>query len=210
MVFEDKATLLVDYNHLLSHDPELAQALEAHYYRVEKYLRLALRQSLEASLGAAGADFLVKLQEKRTELGVGFYNFPRVVNIRMMRADRIGRLSAVAGKGGREGGREGGEGRLRLPQTPDRPPTFTHLSLPPSLPPFLLQAPSPVPATCAPSSTWVLSAAASVKPTIMGSSSNSLTPPLLVVPHLPVLLARGEEEEEGEEEEGLGGGMGGC
>ncbi|KAM3571840.1 hypothetical protein VYU27_006138 [Nannochloropsis oceanica] len=104
MVLEDRATLLVDYNHLRSHDPELAQALEAHYYRVEMYLRLALRQSLEAALGAAGADFLVKLKEKRTELGVGFYNFPRVVNIRMLRADRIGRLSAVAGREG--GGKE--------------------------------------------------------------------------------------------------------
>lgn len=115
MVLEDKATLFVDYNHLLSHDPELAQALEAHYYRVEMYLRLALRQSLEAALGAAGADFLVKLKEKRTELGVGFYGFPRVVNIRMLRADRIGRLSAVAGREGRERREEeeGGRGRTR-------------------------------------------------------------------------------------------------
>lgn len=108
MVAGDKSMLPVDYAHLASHDPELAQAVEAHYYRVDKFLRLGLRQAVEATMGAVGAEYLNRLHEKRTVLSVGFQNFPRVVNIRMMRADRIGRLSAVAG---RAGGRDSGRGR---------------------------------------------------------------------------------------------------
>ena len=169
MTYEEKATLLVDYTHLLAYDAELAQALEGRVPRPthpptqspshsahlpafippthppqqqKQPITTAWRSSSEwpcvrlSSLSAPTAwstsrssrrnapnsvsppppthppthppkgplystSFQTFPSHPPTHLpshtGVGFYNFPQVVNIRQMRSDRIGHLSAVAG-----------------------------------------------------------------------------------------------------------------
>ena len=42
MVMDEQTTLFVDYNHVIAHEPVLAEGIQMEFYRYEPYLRKAV------------------------------------------------------------------------------------------------------------------------------------------------------------------------
>ena len=113
-------TLFVDFTHLLHHDAELAEAIDADHVRFEPYLRRATKSFLHglhpeladpnysasaandagennangpapASSSSSGATAAVQ------SYFVAFHNLPTTLPLRHLRTDRIGRLTSISG-----------------------------------------------------------------------------------------------------------------
>ena len=81
-------TLLIDFTHLLSHDFELAEAIQNEFVRFEPFLQQATRQFVleqDPTLDLPELYFL------------SFFNLPQSLKLRQLLMDRVGRLVAVEG-----------------------------------------------------------------------------------------------------------------
>ncbi len=94
---ENLTTMHIDFQHLLDDDPDLADALTMEYYRFEPALRSAVREFV----GQEDPNYIWDSEEagrgKKREFFVSFSNLPCVERIRLLRTDRIGRLTSVSG-----------------------------------------------------------------------------------------------------------------
>ena len=84
----------MDFLHLVETDFELAEAIEAHYYRFEPYLRMAVQEVL---LEENYNSYVFDVERGQKEFFVAFYNKWRVEKIRSMRTEKIGRLISISG-----------------------------------------------------------------------------------------------------------------
>jgi DNA replication licensing factor MCM6 len=80
-------TLMLNFQHVLQEDPELADAIQGEFCRFEPYLRLAIKS------------FCVDLHPilDGVSFFLGVYNFPTTRSIRQLRTDVIGALCSVTG-----------------------------------------------------------------------------------------------------------------
>ena len=117
-------TLFVDFTHLLHHDAELAEAIDADHVRFEPYLRRATKSFLhglhpeladpnysaanaagggaDASDGAANGPAVASSSSGGATAAVqsyfvAFHNLPTTLPLRHLRTDRIGRLTSISG-----------------------------------------------------------------------------------------------------------------
>ena len=114
-------TLFVDFTHLLHHDAELAEAIDADHVRFEPYLRRATRSflhglhpeladpSYSADGAGAGADGAAGGATGGSGSGAGsasaaiqsyfvaFHHLPTTLPLRHLRTERIGRLTSIGG-----------------------------------------------------------------------------------------------------------------
>eukprot|EP00934_Nitzschia_sp_Nitz4_P000821 Nitzschia sp. Nitz4//scaffold74_size92883//80500//83578//NITZ4_004833-RA/size92883-augustus-gene-0.9-mRNA-1//1//CDS//3329557625//821//frame0 len=83
-------TMFLNFAHILQEDPELADAIQAEFYRFEPYIRRAIH--------AFVYDLHPRLNEKQqdTSFFVAVYNMPNTVSLRQLRTDVIGSLSSVS------------------------------------------------------------------------------------------------------------------
>ena len=93
MIKNDNTTVYVNFEHLLDYDAELAEAIELEYYRFEPFLRKAVQDyvSLEHH------EYVHDVDRGTREFFVSVYNLPRVLKIRSLQTEKIGRLVAVSG-----------------------------------------------------------------------------------------------------------------
>ncbi|KAI9919268.1 hypothetical protein PsorP6_017572 [Peronosclerospora sorghi] len=91
----ETSSLFVDVSHVLEFDPDLAQALQAQYYRWEPYLR----QSVFDFIQLENAAYTVNDDATKSprDFFVNFYNFPYVSQIRELRTKCIGELVSFSG-----------------------------------------------------------------------------------------------------------------
>ena len=99
------STMCVNYRHLLSYDPDLAEAIEGEYIRFEPYLRRATKEfvlanhpELDSSNGAPGGGGMA--DPSRTSISTYFvavYNAPSVLPVRALRTGTIGRFTSISG-----------------------------------------------------------------------------------------------------------------
>lgn len=91
----ETSSLFVDFSHVLEFDPDLAQALQAQYYRWEPYLRRAVFEFIRLE----DAAYTVNEDANKTqrEFFVCFYNFQHVSHIRDLRTRSIGELLSFSG-----------------------------------------------------------------------------------------------------------------
>ncbi|KAF4323462.1 hypothetical protein BBO99_00001347 [Phytophthora kernoviae] len=91
----ETSSLFVDFSHVLEFDPDLAQALQAQYYRWEPYLRRAVFEFIRLE----DAAYIVNEDANKTqrEFFVCFYNFQHVSHIRDLRTRSIGELLSFSG-----------------------------------------------------------------------------------------------------------------
>ena len=80
-------TLLVDYTHMLNHDPDLAEAIEAEMLRFDPFLRKAVETFV--------LDRHPDLDEQT--FFVAMHNVPHQLPVRMLRMDCVGRLTSITG-----------------------------------------------------------------------------------------------------------------
>ena len=96
------STISVNYRHLLSYDPDLAEAIETEYVRFEYYLRRAAKEFVLAchpeldreSLGGGSGN---APRSTVTSYFVAIYNAPSVLPVRALRTGTIGRFSSISG-----------------------------------------------------------------------------------------------------------------
>ena len=98
------STVTVNYRHLHSYDPDLAEAVEGEYVRFEPFLWRATKEfvlgnhpELERATGGGNGGGLAKEGAVVTTYFVAFYNCPTVLPVRALRTGTIGRFSAVSG-----------------------------------------------------------------------------------------------------------------
>ncbi|KAG7389248.1 MCM DNA helicase complex subunit mcm6 [Phytophthora pseudosyringae] len=91
----ETSSLFVDFSHVLEFDPDLAQALQAQYYRWEPYLRRSVFEFIRLE----DAAYTVNEDANKTqrEFFVNFYNFQHVSHIRDLRTRSIGELLSFSG-----------------------------------------------------------------------------------------------------------------
>ncbi|CEG47470.1 mcm-domain-containing protein [Plasmopara halstedii] len=91
----ETSSLFVDFSHVLEFDPDLAQALQAQYYRWEPYLRRSVFEFIRLE----DAAYTVNEDANKTqrEFFVNFYNFQHVSHIRDLRTKSIGELLSFSG-----------------------------------------------------------------------------------------------------------------
>ncbi|KAL4164057.1 hypothetical protein KRP22_004679 [Phytophthora ramorum] len=91
----ETSSLFVDFSHVLEFDPDLAQALQAQYYRWEPYLRRSVFEFIRLEDVA----YTVNEDANKTqrEFFVNFYNFQHVSHIRDLRTRSIGELLSFSG-----------------------------------------------------------------------------------------------------------------
>lgn len=83
-------TMFVDYTHLLNHDVDLCEAIEAEMVRFDPFLRQAVQQfmlQLHPSLD----------RDATTVYFVALHNVPHQLAVRDLKTDSVGRLVAVSG-----------------------------------------------------------------------------------------------------------------
>ena len=88
---EEKTTLYVDYQHLVSfawEDPSFMDSLMSHYARYEPYLKKALTQFL--------ADNGHAIVQQRW-FQVGIYNMPQINKIRDLKTLSLGKIMSIQG-----------------------------------------------------------------------------------------------------------------
>jgi DNA replication licensing factor MCM6 len=109
---QPRSTLFVDFCHIINHNAELAEAIEYEHERFEPYLRKALRiflsqahpevaryiecEGVSSSDGGNGSAASSN-SSQAIFFAVAFYNHPKIVAVRDMRMDKIGRLSSFCG-----------------------------------------------------------------------------------------------------------------
>ena len=89
MQSEDQRTLNVDFEHLLSSDHNLAEAVAEQFYRFEAYLRRGVQRFVSTHFPAYAIE--------GREFFIGIYNMPALQHIRHLKTDKIGRLVSVSG-----------------------------------------------------------------------------------------------------------------
>lgn len=97
------STISVNYRHLLSYDPDLAEAIEGEYVRFEYYLRRAAKEFVLAchpeldrdSSGGGNTD--TSSRSTVSSYFVAIYNAPSVLPVRALRTGTIGRFSSISG-----------------------------------------------------------------------------------------------------------------
>mmetsp|Transcript_30429 Transcript_30429/g.62140 ORF Transcript_30429/g.62140 Transcript_30429/m.62140 type:complete len:844 (+) Transcript_30429:328-2859(+) len=101
-LFPFNSTICVNFRHLLSYDPDLADAIESEYVRFEPYLRRATKEfilsnhpELDPSNDGGGGGGHSRNQV-RTYF-VALYNAPTVLPVRALRTGTIGRFTSVSG-----------------------------------------------------------------------------------------------------------------
>ncbi|KAG8460942.1 hypothetical protein KFE25_010693 [Diacronema lutheri] len=85
----ETSTLYVNYQHVEAHDGSLAEALRDHFYRLEPFLRAALKRYVSDEYAAHAAS--VK------EFSVSFFGMPFTLKIRELKTDCVGKLSCISG-----------------------------------------------------------------------------------------------------------------
>ena len=97
------STICVNYRHLHSYDPDLAEAIEGEYVRFEPFLRRAAKEfvlSYHPELDRAipgGGGGMMKEGSVVTSYFVAIYNCSTVLPVRALRTGTIGRFSAISG-----------------------------------------------------------------------------------------------------------------
>ena len=79
----------VDFEHLLSSDHNLAEAVAEQFYRFEAYLRRGVQRFVSTHFPAYAIE--------GREFFIGIYNMPALQHIRHLKTDKIGRLVSVSG-----------------------------------------------------------------------------------------------------------------
>ncbi|RKP38441.1 putative DNA unwinding-related protein [Dimargaris cristalligena] len=95
---DETHTLVVDFNHLLSANEDLAQALADQYYRFEPFLRKGVQNLVRKyvpsyTLTSNSASALGHLRM----FYVALTNLPSVSRIRELRTDKVGQLTSISG-----------------------------------------------------------------------------------------------------------------
>ncbi len=95
MKSNDRTTLYVDFVHLMSFHPELCEAVQDEYYRVEPYLC----EGLKLVIAALYPDYLYVdvVEKKENVFWVAFYNVPASQKLRDLTSNKIGKLLTVSG-----------------------------------------------------------------------------------------------------------------
>ena len=94
------STICVNYRHLRSYDPDLAEAVEAEYVRFEPHVRRAAKTFVlecHPELDRASAGGVMKDGDVVAAYFVAVYNAPSVLPVRALRTGTIGRFAAVSG-----------------------------------------------------------------------------------------------------------------
>jgi len=98
------STISVNYRHLLSYDPDLAEAIESEYVRFEHYLRraakefvLACHPALDRESSGGGGNTDTSSRSMVYSYFVAIYNAPSVLPVRALRTGTIGRFSSISG-----------------------------------------------------------------------------------------------------------------
>ena len=98
------STICVNFRHLLSYDPDLAEAVEGEYVRFEHYLRRAAKEfvlanhpALDRESAGAGYTGASNSRSSVTSYFVAIYNAPSVLPVRALRTGTIGRFSSISG-----------------------------------------------------------------------------------------------------------------
>ena len=90
-------TLLVNFSHILRHDPELADAIQGEFARFEPYLRKAVQEfvlSRHPELDDPSSNATAQNAQDTTYF-IAMHNIPSTVSIRRLKTDLIGSLSSV-------------------------------------------------------------------------------------------------------------------
>ena len=87
-------TLYVNYNHLMECNANLTADISDAFYRMEPYLRAAVKEFVRERLGGAFAN---KEDGSEKEFWISFYNLGHNEKLRSLRSDRIGSLSQFVG-----------------------------------------------------------------------------------------------------------------
>ncbi|BDA47708.1 DNA replication licensing factor MCM6 [Coccomyxa sp. Obi] len=90
---EDSATLVVDFNHVDVHDPELATLIQQQHYRVEPGLRKAVQNLMREH----AENLLESSDGVQREFFVSFINTPQLFRLRQLKALDLGKLVSFAG-----------------------------------------------------------------------------------------------------------------
>lgn len=96
------STIAVNYRHLLSYDPDLAEAIEGEYVRFEYYLRRAAKEFVlachpELDRESSGGGNTDTPRSSVSSYFVAIYNAPSVLPVRALRTGTIGRFSSISG-----------------------------------------------------------------------------------------------------------------
>lgn len=92
MISEDLTTLVVDYEHILSYDPTLANSIDLYFYRFEP----VLNQSLQEYVKEVNQKY-VRDNHGDRHFYIAISNFPIQSSIREIRASHIGQLFSFSG-----------------------------------------------------------------------------------------------------------------
>lgn len=97
------STMFVDFTHIISVDIELAEAIQADYYRFESYLRRAVYQfiidlhpEIQAYLNEAGGTSNAGSNTYH-QFFIAMYNLPSVIPLRQLRTSMLCRLTSITG-----------------------------------------------------------------------------------------------------------------
>jgi DNA replication licensing factor MCM6 len=84
----DKATMQVDFHHILNYDSELAEAILSQHYRFEPFLRKTLQHFM--------FNLYPDLNNQKT-FDISFFGLSSLERIRDLKTDKIGKLTAITG-----------------------------------------------------------------------------------------------------------------
>ena len=87
-------TLFVSYQHLVEFNANLAADISDAYYRMEPYLRSALKEFVRQHLGSS---YSTKEDGAEREFWISFYNLGHNDKLRALRSEKIGSLSQFVG-----------------------------------------------------------------------------------------------------------------
>jgi DNA replication licensing factor MCM6 len=97
MVMDESTTLYVDITHVKTHEPVLANSIQYEFYRYEPYLRKAIEdfvkgnETIRNNMPQDGGD------SDSREYYVSFFNFSPMLQVRNLRTELVGRLTAIQG-----------------------------------------------------------------------------------------------------------------
>ncbi len=97
MVMDESTTLYVDITHVQTHEPVLANSIQYEFYRYEPYLRKAVEdfvkgnETIRNNMPQDGSD------SDSREYYVSFFNFSPMLQVRNLRTELVGRLTAIQG-----------------------------------------------------------------------------------------------------------------
>ena len=92
MLDNEHSTLYVDFAQIITHDSELADAVELEFYRFEPFLRHAIGEVVAHKWPHEAQDS----NGCKRDFSAAVHGMPNVERIRAMRTDRIGRLVGVS------------------------------------------------------------------------------------------------------------------